>query len=296
MEIRKEDALRLIVDLWTDNYHLTRLYFGEYLSQLLKALLEGVSFDEHFVKCAFYPTALEKRLNKIEHLGQTRSIVAEVGNIANPDDLDKRLSNAWAEIRMIDQLIREGFTNIQKVKKISDFTAALEDQNYAIQVIRINKSLKSEVNKKSTKSNISPFGSVPSIHDRLDPVVSNLFWAALEKKNGKFRNWEKDGYKRCIAIVSSDEDLQDPMTRHIACQQIRNGIHSLPKRHFEELVWLPDLGNGAWFKIGSKPEDTVCLADWKDELERYLESEDTVSRREVDLDSVIDAWKKKAEQ
>lgn len=287
MEIRKDEAIRLIAGLWADKYPLTRQYFGKYLKQLLTAVIEGVPFDEHFVNCAFRPSDLEKRLNKIEYLGQTKSIVAEVGNISDPDILDKRLSDAWAEIRVIDQLIREGFTNILKVKETSDFTSVLGEQNYAFQVTRINVSLESEASKDPTKRSTSPFGSIASVHDRLDSVVSNFFWDALEKKNGKFRNWKREGYQRCIAIVNSDENLQDPMTRYIACQQIRNGIHLLMKRHFDELLWLPDLGNGAWFKFGLKPENTRCFVDWKDVPNQDLVSEDIVIRREVNLDSMI---------
>lgn len=286
MEIRKDEAIRLIAGLWADKYALTRRYFGKYLNQLLTAVIEGVPFDEHFVNCAFRPSDLEKRLNKIEYLGQTKSIVAEVGNISDPDILDKRLSDAWAEIRVIDQLIREGFTNILKVKETSDFTSVLGEQNYAFQVTRINVSLESEASKDPTKRGTSPFGSIASVHDRLDSVVSNFFWDTVEKKNGKFRNWKREGYQRCIAIVSSDENLQDPMTRYIACQQIRKGIHLLVKRHFDELLWLPDLGNGAWFKLGLKPENTRCLVDWQDVPNQSLVNEDMVIRHEINLGSM----------
>ncbi len=287
MEIKRERALQLIAELWADDYRLTRQYFGKYLSQLLVALIEGEKFDEHFVNCTFEPDNLEKRLRKIEYLGQTKSIVAEVGDISDPDILDKRLSNVWAEIRVIDQLLREGFSDIQKVRETSDFIAQLQGQNYAIQVVRINSSLESKAAKNQTYSDISPYGSISSIHSRLDSIVSEYFWNALDVKNGKFKSWKKENYVRCIIIVSSDENLQDSMVRHIACQQIRNNIHLLMNRYFEELVWLPDLSDGAWFKVGSTLDETRCLVNWKDELGQDSEKDDKVIRHQVDLDSLI---------
>jgi len=116
--------------------------------------------------------------------------------------------------------------------------------------------------------------------------LSYYFWDALETKNASFKKWTGVDNIRCIVIVSSEEELQDPLLRHVACRLIREAIHQwLPTPpHFEELLWLPDLGNGAWFKVGSRPEDTRCFVDWHDEPGRSLGDE--VSRREIDLDSI----------
>jgi hypothetical protein len=119
--------------------------------------------------------------------------------------------------------------------------------------------------------------------------LSYYFWGAIEDKNCDFREWITEGYIRCLVVVSNESELQDRMVRHVACRLIREALHNwLREPHFEELLWLPDAGNGAWFKIGATIEETRCFADWSDEPGR---GESTVSRREVDLDSAFPAWK-----
>jgi len=281
MEISERDGIQLIGDLWANKFPLVRRYFGEYLGQLLRALQEK-PFKEHFTNYAFHPQNFERRLESIEPLGLTEAIVREVGKSKTPIDLDRRLVDAWAELRFISQIQQEGFRNISKVAEIADFTAKRNEKSYAFQVTRINTLLKEKVSPSTPVNN----EMIPRIHDRLDDPISSFFWNALERKNGKFRNWVENQI-RCIVIVSSDKDLQDPMIRHIACQQIRVGIHLLVRRHFEELLWLPDLGGGAWFKVGATLEESRCFADWKDELK---DSDGSIMRKEVELSCPIPRW------
>jgi len=289
--ITKEECLRLISQLWADDFPLVKKYFGKYIGQLVEALLDENPYEGRFAKAAFEPQALERRLQRIEETGQTSRIVSEVGELQDPIELDRRLMDAWAELRTICQLCKEGFGNISKVTEIADLTATRGDEKFAFQVKRINNSLDNQVNRMNEpgKRDSDPTGEIGEIYSRLGEPLSYFFWDSLEKKNGKFKDWVETYSKRCIVIVSGDEDLQDPMVRHIACQKIREGLHSLINRHFDELLWLPDLSNGAWFKVKLRLEDTQCFADWAD---TFGNSEmDTVNRREIDLNSVIPAQK-----
>ncbi|RLA76582.1 MAG: hypothetical protein DRG33_07735 [Deltaproteobacteria bacterium] len=289
MEISAENAIQLIADLWANKFPLVQKYFGENLSSLLKAM-QGNQFNGRFVEASFFPEALEARLNRIEVVGQTKAILDEVGTIQNPTKLDARLLDAWAELRTIDQLRKEKFVEIHKVEETADLTASKVGRNYAFQVVRINKLLKTKTGKFENQ-NRSPYGAISDIHKRLDDLISEYFWNAIERKNLKYKKWMQKSI-RCIVIVSSDKELQDEMIRHISCQQIRNGIHLLEKRYFDELIWLPDTGNGAWFKIGNKRQQTQCFADWKDIPDEIrISDEDFILRREVDLDTSIPFWK-----
>ena len=116
-------------------------------------------------------------------------------------------------------------------------------------------------------------------------------FVSLFEKNGKFKKLLEVDKTRMVVIVTSNETLQDAMVRHIACQQIRNLIFdpAFGQVNFEELIWLPDIGYGAWFKLGGSPKETHCFADWHDEFGRCWDG--SVYRREVDLDSPINCWK-----
>lgn len=292
MQITKEECLTLIADLWADKYPLVRRYFGKYLSLLVRALLGDNFYEVHFVKAAFDPQALERRLQGIESIGQTSSIVSEVGEIQDPIELDRRLMDAWAELRTISQISKEGFTGISKVTEIADLLATRGDEKVAFSVKRINNSLENQVQRrnKPDERDSSPYGEIGDIHNRLGGPLSYFFWEALNEKNGKFRKWERADYKRCIVLVSSDQDLQDSMVRHIACKKIREGIHLLGNRYFEELLWLPDNGNGAWFTVGTEPNKTRCFADWSDSPDiPFAEREERISRTEVNLDNEFPA-------
>lgn len=96
-------------------------------------------------------------------------------------------------------------------------------------------------------------------------------------------------------VVSNEGNLPPDMQCHITCQQIRANIHELPIANFEELLWLPDDGNGAWFYVGETAKETTCWADWSDEpivnANRTLPSWAKVVRtRQVDLDCDIPSW------
>lgn len=289
----KDDCLRLIRRLWTDEFPLTRKYFGNYLGLLVAAMQDDL-FEGFFVKAAFHPEALEKRLKKIESIRQTSRIVSEVGEIRDPIELDRRLLDAWAELKTISQINREGFDNISKITEIADLTATRGDEKIAFSVKRINNSLENQVQRRNEpdKRDSDPFGEIDDIYSRLDGPLSCFFWEALNEKNGKFRNWTEADYRRCIVIVSGDEDLQDPIVRHIACKKIREGIHLLCNRHFEKLLWLPDNSNGAWFTVGFEQNETRCFADWSDNpYVPFSEIEDRINRREINLEDEIPSWK-----
>lgn len=273
-------------------YPLVNRYFGQYLETLVEAQQRN-PFEGRFVLLAYTPDDFEKRLARIDALGQTESIVKEVGDVTDPAELDRRLMDAWAEIRVLYQLFVESFQKITKVEQISDFTATCNEQNYTFQVKRIQSSLTDKVKRKYKTSDFDPYGkTIEQIHKDLDAPLGDFFWDALREKNGKFRSGKYKDWKRCIVIVSADEDLQDAMVRHIACQQIRSGIHDpgMGTIHFEYFLWLPDLSAGAWFSIGANPQETHCYADWKDSPGDPGWSREKPYRREVNLGSDIYGW------
>lgn len=265
-----------------DNCEFIQKYFGNHLEKLLKSQSRG-----RFIQVINNPYILEKRLQKLEPK-LIESILAEVGNNIEANLLDDRLVNAWAELRVVSQLQKEGFTKIEKVYETADFTACLLDKDYAVQVTRINRLFNDKMVKhnSSDMTDDEPFGDVHEIYARFETPLSYLFWDTLQDKNGDFRKWKKSGFTRCLVTVSSEDILQDVLVRHIACREICKGIHALPKRYFEELIWLPDLSNGAWFRIGETLQKTVCLADWCDKLP-FDECENLVNRKQVNLNSLL---------
>jgi hypothetical protein len=311
MHIRAEGGIELTAALWANEYPLVQEYFGEHLAKLLRAV-QSESCDAHFAKIALCPHLLEARLGRIEGLEQTQRIMSEVGNVSDPENLDKRLANAWSELRVIDQLRKEGFDSIQKVEVIADLTARKGEQAFAFQVTRINKSWRTQVTDHS-ELDVSidriGYGDIREIYKRLSKQLyknlpsgneicglddeygplSYYFWDTIEDKNDDFKKWDEENCRRCLVIVSNEEGMQDSMVRHVACRLICEMLHNwLQVIYFEELLWLPDAGNGAWFTIGPIIEETRCFADWSDEPGS---DRDTVCRREVDLDSVLPAWK-----
>lgn len=286
------------IELSLDSYPLVNRYFGDYLRNLVRARQIGPGYDGYFVDHAFYSEALEARLKGLEELGLTQAIVDEVGNTDDAQELDRRLMDAWAEIRAMDQLQREVFVNIQKVRAIADFTAERSGVQYAVQATHPNKVLKKLVaeNCQPGKINVSPWGPVDEVRDRFAKPVFHLFRNSVLTKNRKFSEWPIEGSIRCIVIVTNQPLLQDGLVRHVACQQLRACIHFPRERHFEELLWLLDNGNGARFLVGETPDQTRCLANWKDGSEGpgtgYLWSDmSQVVRREVDLDAWLPAWR-----
>lgn len=252
----------------------------------------------HFVKAACSPDALERRLQRIEHLGLTSRILAEVGEIGDPVELDRRLMDVWAELRTLDQLLREGYSDIEKVTETADFTACRDNQKTAFQVTHLHKRLAGNGNQQGSREtrSLSPYGDIRDIHSRLDNATKELIRRRINEKNRKFASWASNGVVRCVVLVTNEGTLQDSMQRHIVCQQIRRKIHSLATIHFEQLLWLPDDGNGAWFYVGATAAETSCWADWNDvvlpsvALSQVGQSALPIERRQVDLDSEIPCW------
>lgn len=283
-----------------ENSLLVRTYFSTYL-ELLVAAHENASSDieGRFVKAAFSPEALERRLQRIEHLGLTSRILAEVGEIGDPVELDRRLTDVWAELRTLDQLLREGYTDIEKVTTTADFIARRDSQKTAFQVTHLHKLLAVEIEQRNPPHlrNESTVGMVDSVHERLDSPAGHLFWSRVEEKNGKFARWTTGGWSRRIVLVTNEVGFQDTLQRHIGCQQIRASIHDLPVINIEQFLWLPDDGNGAWFHVGAAIRETLCWADWKDalpsdSLSEVGQSTLPIERRQVDIDSDIPSWLK----
>jgi hypothetical protein len=274
------------------NTPLVGKYFGRYLNRLISAQNDS-PYEGRFYLAASYPTLFEERLRDLEPLGLVKPILKELAVHEEAGDFDSRLMDAWAEIRTLSQLVRDGFDRISKVVAYADFTANHGEQPYAFQVKRITGLLKKVTsNPSNEEESVDTYGkTVTEIHAQLDDRVAQFFWQSLMKKNGKFRRWAKEGWIRCIVLVTGDEDLQDSMVRHIACQQLRRSIHRLRQIYFEELLWLPDLGNGAWFEIGEDLHQTHCFADWKDTPgDPGFENVRGVYRREVDIDSLYPGW------
>lgn len=299
--------------------HLVNKYFGGHIKALNDAH-SIVPYSGRFFLLAENSANFEGRLARIEKWGQTSSIIREVGGLSKLEslvkaislkdgnsvknlkdfceELDRRLMDAWAELRTIDLLAMEGFTKIEKVIETADFIACCQTTKYAFQVKRINKSLLEQVEKRNDpdQRNMEPSGTLTDIHQRFSEPLSYMFWDALLEKNSKYKNYQ--GSNRCIVIVSGDEDLQDPLLKHIACQRIRSGIYdqAFGKRNFEYLLWLPDISPGAWFIFDEQQSRSRCFADWKDEIGTFgWEENISIYRREVDLNSRINSWEESQE-
>lgn len=269
------------------NTPLVDKYFGRYLNRLISAH-NNSPYEGRFYIFASYPTLFEARLQDLEPLGLVKPILRELAEHEDASNFDSRLMDAWAEIRTLSQLVREGFSRISKVEAYADFTAYYGNQPYAFQVKRITRRIREDIKGGSVEVNGK---TLSEIHSSVDDRVARHFWQSLMKKNAKFRNWSDKAYKRCVVLITGDEDLQDPVIRHIGCQQLRLSVHRLQQINIEELLWLPDLGNGAWFKIGQEMHLTRCFADWKDRPgEPGFDDVNGVYRREVDLDNPYPGW------
>ena len=72
---------------------------------------------------------LEHRLERIGNTPALGLLIQEMGNIKQRDEFDRRLQDAWAEIRVVDQLMRERFIDIEKVTVSADFVARQFSRN-----------------------------------------------------------------------------------------------------------------------------------------------------------------------
>jgi hypothetical protein len=227
------------------------------------------------------PRRLEHRLENTHNTPAFQTIVQEIGHIKNPVEWDRRFLDAWAEIRVIDQLMREKFTDICKVTTPADLVAKYAKQPYAIQVTRISR---------DPQFPDLPTGDLQRIYGKISGSVGLYFWDSIERKNLKFKDVPPLEYVRRIAIVTSTYRLQDSLNRHIACQQVRDSILAFERCYFEEIQWLLDNGNGAIFRVEISDEGAKvrCWVDWGDDpADPRRGNYDDCRWREVDLDSVI---------
>ena len=201
---------------------------------------------------------LEHRLERIGNTPALGLLIQEMGNIKQRDEFDRRLQDAWAEIRVVDQLMRERFIDIEKVTVSADFVARQFSRCYAIQVTRIHR---------GTEFQDTPVGKLDDIYDQSKDSIRKYFLRSLRSKNSSFRDAYTTGYTRRITIVTSIERLQDSLNRHIACRRIKQSILRLKQRNFDEVQWLLDNGNGAifWVETDGGNERVRCLCDWGDD-------------------------------
>lgn len=264
------------------SYPLINQYLGDHIRRLHAKPPEKGRFVHLFSWGE--PEHLERRLERTRNTTAFQTIFQEVGAIKDPDELDRRLIDAWAEVRVIDQLMRERFIDIGKVKTPADFVARYMSQLYAIQVTRISR--EPQFPDLST-------GDLQQIYGQIEEPIGSYFWGSIEGKNLKFKDVSPPEYVRRIAIVTSIDRLQDPLNRHIACRQIRDAILAFENRHFEEVQWLPDLGNGAifWLESGDEGAKVRCVADWGDDpASPHWHDYENCYWREVDLDADIPAY------
>ena len=267
------------------NYPLIEKCLGDYIRRLLACPPEGGRAVHLFSRGD--PERLEKQLQRTHKTIAFRTIFREIGSIKDPDELDRRLVDAWAEIRVIDQLMRERFIDIRKVEVAADLVARSVSQVYAVQVKRISR---------EAEFSDLPIGEAESIYGQQRDPIWSYFRDSLVDKNSQLAKFEcrcQPRHVRRIAMVTSIDRLRDPMNRHIACRQIKDAILDLPKRHFEEVQWLPDLGNGAIFWI-EKTDGEVkirCVADWRDDpTAPHWGDYGNCCWREVDLDSKLPVY------
>lgn len=194
-----------------------RRYFGGYIQSLLRSVGEQQLDESYFLQCLFHPEDLEQRLERIETVAQTQATLLEVGRIGSPVDLDNRLVDAWTELRVIDQIQKENFTGITKIREIADLGASREGRNYAFQVKHIRTSLIEHIERLNAQSEhepevirlrrtSNPFGTFEAIQFNFVEPLRNLFWDSIISKNGRFRSWQGD-HIRCLAIVTNDSSL-----------------------------------------------------------------------------------------
>lgn len=230
------------------------------------------------------PKRLEKRLQRTCKTDAFQTIFREIGSIKDSGELDRRLLDAWAEIRTTDQLVRERFIDIRKVKTPADLVARYMSQVYAVQVTRISR---------EPHFPDCPTGDPQRIYDEVCPLIDLYLGDSIDRKNLNFRDVSPTEYVRRITVVTSSDRLQDPLNRHIACRRIKESLLAFERRYFDEVQWLPDLGNGAIFWVETLDEDARvrCVADWRDgpRASPCDEAEDCCWQ-EVDLDCDFPAY------
>ncbi len=203
------------------SYPLIERYLGRYVRQLHSrppdtGRLGETRFYDIFSRGE--PEKLERRLRRTHKTEAFQSIFREIGNIRDSNELDRRLIDAWAEIRVIDQLVCERFIDIRKETSSVDFVARYMGQLYAIQVTRIGR---------EARFPDLPTGRVDEIYNQVGPWIDQYFWDSLNRKNSQIGEISSSEYIRRIVLVTTTYRLREPLNRHIACRRIKKLILSV---------------------------------------------------------------------
>jgi hypothetical protein len=256
--------LLILVEQELPKYPLIDRFFGSAFKRFLSL---GVPDQGRAIYLFTHgnPEQLEARLKRISDLAIVKKIFTEANleRITNANELDSRLVNLWAELRTIDQLHREGFTNIQKHGSHYDFDATLENAPYAIQVIRVNKEI----------SVPEPYGNLARIRDEVregvlscdgtrNPSIQHILWERVKDKDSDFAKVIDHHFQRRLVIVTSDSELDDRFLRYYVCQCLAEFFSCPEIRYIDEISWLPNLGNGVL--LARKSDSVKCLVDWND--------------------------------
>jgi hypothetical protein len=174
----------------------------------------------------------------------------------------------------LDQVQAEGFVDISKVTETADFVARCGDTHWAFQVIHINKYINEIISREVAamvedppRFHNSPMGSLSDIYStehgllRAGSPIASFFWEAIRLKNSKFGRWKDKSFRRCIVIVTIERWFENDFEQQLGAYIIRNAIHDegLGKIQFEDLIWLPNLGDGLWFTVGDTLAETQCF-------------------------------------
>jgi len=118
----------MFLDKNPNSFPLIERYFGESIRRLQVTPPRRGRFV--YLYSQGDPDRLEARLKRTHMTLSFQTIFDEVGIITDTSELDRRLVDAWAEIRVIDHLLKEGFTDIRKESSIADMTAKMHDLCY----------------------------------------------------------------------------------------------------------------------------------------------------------------------
>jgi hypothetical protein len=286
----KEDLLlelMILVEQECPKYELVNKFFGPPLRRFLDLDLPD-NGRAVYLFADGSPERLEARLQRIGDLPIVKSIFAEANldRIRNATELDSRLMNLWAELRTIDQLHREGFTDICKHGPYYDFDATLGGEPYAVQVVRVNKeftvpdpfdSCFSQI-----RQEVREGVSLPD--DKRCPSIQAKLWETVLDKDSDFAQIADRLSRRRLIIVTSDSELDDRLLRYYISQCLAEFLDCPEIRYIDEISWLPNLGNGAL--LTRMPEGVKCFVDWNDR-DSPLEEPMRCSWREANLQHLI---------
>jgi len=278
--------LMILVEQECPKYELVNRFFGPPLRRFLDLGLpdQGRAI---YLFARGDPERLEARLKRISGLAIMKKIFAEANLDCIPDagELDRRLADLWAELRTVDQLNREGFTNIQKHGSHYDFDAILENALYAIQVVRVNKEFHVP----------EPYGNPARIRDEVRegvllyddirlPSIQNILWERVKDKDSDFAKLADHRLRHRLVMVTSDSELDDRILCYYVCQCLAEFFSCPEIRYIDEISWLPNLGNGVL--LVRIHDGAQCLVDWSDR-NFLLEEPRQCNWREVSLSGYL---------